>query len=55
MGMSVEDELRDDKRTAWASVMAKGKTLDEATREVLGMSFAELDEKWRASLPDDGS
>ena len=55
MVMFVADEFGDDKRTAWARVMAKGKTLDEATREVLGMSFAELDEKWRASLQDDGS
>jgi hypothetical protein len=31
--------------------MSNGKTLDQATREVLGLSFEDLDKDWRATLP----
>lgn len=54
MVMFVTDEFGDDERTAWARLMAQGHTLDEATREVLGMSFEELDQRWRKALRDDG-
>ena len=54
MVMFVADEFGDDKRMAWARAMAQGQSLDEATREVLGLSFEELDQKWRTALHDDG-
>ncbi len=37
-------------RNMWLTAMAQGKTIDEATREVMGMSFADLDAQWRADL-----
>ncbi|HYE61110.1 MAG TPA: hypothetical protein VD997_03870 [Phycisphaerales bacterium] len=47
----ISDRWGRDKRVAWLTSMANGKTLDEATREVLGRPFAQLDQEWRASLP----
>lgn len=38
-------------RVKWLTAMAKGKKIDEATREVMGMGFVELDREWRGSLP----
>lgn len=38
-------------RNAWLRAMARGSTLDEATREALGLGFGELDQQWRATLP----
>jgi hypothetical protein len=38
-------------RLNWLTAMAQGKTIDEATQEAFGMSFAKLDQEWRASLP----
>jgi hypothetical protein len=38
-------------RLKWLTAMAQGKTIDEATQEAFGMSFAKLDEEWRAALP----
>ncbi len=37
-------------RNNWVRGLTQGKTLDEASREVLGLSFAELDAQWRESL-----
>lgn len=37
-------------RNAWLRALAQGRTLDEATRETLGMSFTDLDAAWRAGL-----
>lgn len=37
-------------RNAWLRAMAKGKTLDKACSEALGMTFAELDGEWRAEV-----
>jgi hypothetical protein len=37
-------------RNLWVREMASGKPLDEATRRVLQMPFADLDRAWRASL-----
>ena len=37
-------------RNSWLRLMANGKTIDEATRDVMGMPFADLDTQWRASL-----
>lgn len=41
----------DEARNRWLRAMSNGSTLDDATREALGMSFAELDAAWRATLP----
>jgi hypothetical protein len=38
------------KRNTWLRAMAQGRTIDQATTEVLGLSFADLDTRWRASL-----
>lgn len=38
------------KRNAWLRAMAQGKTIDDATHEALGLSFAELDARWRESI-----
>jgi hypothetical protein len=37
-------------RNDWIRAMARGETLDEATRSVLGLSFEELDRDWRTWL-----
>lgn len=37
-------------RNNWLSAMGSGKTLHEATRQTLGVSFDELDRQWRAGL-----
>jgi len=37
-------------RLRWLTLMAQGKSLDEATREVCDLSFEVLDAQWRASL-----
>lgn len=37
-------------RNRWLREMAQGATLDDATAKVLGLSFAELDRDWHASL-----
>lgn len=47
----VSDKYRRSGRNKWLRAMANGKTLDEATREVFGLSFEELDQQWRATLP----
>jgi hypothetical protein len=40
-------------RNQWLRAMAQGATLDDATREALGMSFEEVDALWRASLEEE--
>jgi hypothetical protein len=40
-------------RNSWLRAMANGKTIDEATKEVMGMPFSDLDAQWRASLTED--
>jgi hypothetical protein len=47
----ISDRWGKDKRVQWLTLMSNGKKLDEATREALNLSFAELDQQWRASLP----
>ncbi|MCC6677643.1 MAG: hypothetical protein IT436_10910 [Phycisphaerales bacterium] len=37
-------------RLNWMARMSNGESLDQATSEVFGMSFATLDEQWRGSL-----
>jgi len=46
----ISQSMGREKRVAWLRKMATGSTLDEATKSELGMSFAELDAKWRDSL-----
>lgn len=41
-------------RNRWLRSMAAGNTVDQATRETLGMPFADLDTAWRESLPAKG-
>ena len=52
MLMYVSDRWGRDGRIAWLSAMAKGKTIDEATRAVAGMSFDELDAAWRGRVKE---
>ncbi len=47
----VSDTWGREGRNKWIKLMAQGKTLDEASKEALGLSFADLDKKWRAALP----
>ncbi|MCH9058565.1 MAG: hypothetical protein IIB55_08050, partial [Planctomycetes bacterium] len=39
-----------DRRNQWARAQAHGQSLDEATRGVFGISFEELDRRWRETL-----
>ncbi len=47
----ISDRWGKDPRVQWLTAMSNGRTLDEATREVFGLSFEDLDRDWRASLP----
>ncbi len=46
----VSEQFGREKRNAWIAAAAGGKTIDEATRQALAMSFEELDRRWRDSL-----
>ncbi len=52
MLMYISERWGRDGRIAWLSAMAKGKTIDEATRAVAGMSFDELDTAWRGRVKE---
>ncbi len=39
-----------EKRIDWLKTQATGTALDEATKKVLGLSFADLDKEWRDSI-----
>jgi len=41
-----------DARNAWFIQLGHGDTLDQASREVLGLPFDQLDTQWRASLQE---
>jgi hypothetical protein len=43
-------EFGREKRNTWLREMAGGRLIDDATRDVLGMSFADLDARWRRGL-----
>jgi len=47
----ISDKWEREGRVAWLSAMALGQTIDEASKSALGVSFAQLDAQWRASLP----
>ncbi len=46
----IESTYTRHKLNAWMAAQAGGSTMDKATHDVLGLSFDELDAKWRASL-----
>lgn len=46
----VSERFGRDGRNRWLVLMAKGASIDDATREALSLSFAELDQQWRRSL-----
>jgi len=46
----ISDRFGRGPRNAWMKRMAIGATLDEATKEALGLDFAALDQQWRQSL-----
>jgi hypothetical protein len=46
----VSERFKRPARNAWLRLLAKGATLEDATREALGVEFAKLDEDWRASI-----
>jgi len=50
----ISERFGQDKRNAWMRAMSvsNSKSLDEATREVLALPFADLDAQWRASLKE---
>ncbi len=50
MVMYVDEQFGLDRRNQWARAQARGQSLDEATRGVFGISFEELDHRWRESL-----
>ncbi len=48
----ISDRWGRDTRVAWLTAMAQGASLDEASRDVLGLAgFEELNKQWRATLP----
>lgn len=47
----ISEQFGRHKRNQWLTLMAQGKTLDEATREAFGRGFEQLDKEWRESLP----
>lgn len=46
----VSEQFGRERRNAWIAAAAGGKTIDEATRQALAISFDELDRRWRDSL-----
>ncbi len=41
-------------RVQWLTAMSNGKTLDQATIEAMGVTFVQLSDRWRATLPAAG-
>lgn len=46
----ISDRFGREARVAWLTSQARGASLDQATRDVLGLSFEQLDETWRESI-----
>jgi hypothetical protein len=46
----LSDRFGREKRTAWLRLLAHGATLEDATTEALGVTWASIDADWRASL-----
>lgn len=56
MVMYVDEQFGLDRRNQWARAQARGQSLDQATRGAFGISFEELDRRWREALhPEPGS
>lgn len=51
----ISDRFGRSPRNAWLRSMMSGKTIDAASREVLGVGFDELDADWRASVARDAA
>lgn len=49
----VSERFGREGRNTWLRALARGLTLDEASREALGIPFGELDADWRGSLNAD--
>lgn len=48
----ISDTFGRERRVKWLKAMAMGATIDDATKSELGLSFDELNTKWRATLPE---
>lgn len=48
----ISEKFGKESRIKWLKTMAKGKTIDEASKEVLKMTFDELDKQWRESVTE---
>ncbi len=46
----ISDRYGREARVGWLTAQARGDSLDQATRDVLGLSFEELDARWRDSI-----
>ncbi|CAG0952714.1 hypothetical protein PHYC_00288 [Phycisphaerales bacterium] len=47
----IDSRWKQEGRNKWLRSMGQGKSIDEASREVFGLSFEELNTDWRATLP----
>jgi hypothetical protein len=47
----ISERFGRDRRNRWLRAMGEGHSIDQASREALGMGFDELDRDWRATLP----
>lgn len=47
----ISDNFGREARVQWLTHLAQGKALDEASTAALGISFEQLDARWRATLP----
>ncbi|MBC7772888.1 MAG: hypothetical protein H7210_10365 [Pyrinomonadaceae bacterium] len=48
----ISEKFGKESRINWLKSMAQGKTIDEASKEVLKMTFDDLDKAWRASVTE---
>jgi hypothetical protein len=46
----LSDRFGREKRTAWLRLLAHGATLEDATTQALGVTWASIDADWRESL-----
>ena len=47
----IDEQYGRTKRVGWLRAMSNGATMDEASREALGLPWDELNNAWRAALP----
>lgn len=50
MMMYLSERFKRPARNKWLNLLADGAKLEDATREALGVEFAQLDQDWRASI-----